>query len=661
MKILIVTTPCYGMGDFIFAAKFANQIQAWRTDAEITIATTIPESMIKIITNYKKTFNVIRIGSGSSTMKQCRKFKYLKFRNMDDTKDLVIPKFDLIFAAPTTVDMDDTVRDISNMIPYATKDNTYFVTEYNNVNAKHADFKMGVGEGRYGMLIEKRVPIPKPTCIHGDFCVAYISSSKDYVTCISKFIEMISVKYTNAIDIVLPTSIQLSESTLKRIIKGRGIRVVHKGSQQQVTHGDHMLTLRYDIFPVSHPEMMSLLKYSVRDILLTGDQSISDCLSCCPRKNIFYQFSEWKKSFAQELATHLPNKWLSSTKTSCGTLRAIHINSDSRKFVQRWSFAKLGKKKMVRILHKMPHTFKMPRRSRSISVPKSNPVNRYFDKALVINLYDKVKRWRKVNAQLKKLHIKAKRFIAIDGRAPNQKDADKKLKEFSKEFGVTFKKQVPKEGRAPAVITARETSAAASLTLGTLEILRNMVRNNTKRVLIMEDDVNFDKNFNSLFVKYLRQINTLPEYDMWYFGCGDKCGSRGISVRKNKVARYVSPYVAIEYYDKLFSAHPDDLRIECSAVQCKRLTRNITRPKKAGGTWAYAYSLRGAKKLLAYVKTYTDRDMPLPTPHIDQLVQLAIKHNTRKRDKFVIYSCDPPIIWHEGGAFRKDSDIPWEM
>ena len=68
--------------------------------------------------------------------------------------------------------------------------------------------------------------------------------------------------------------------------------------------------------------MLSLMKYSVNDILLTGDQSLTDGLSCCPNKNIWYQTVPWKYDFVQQLAEDMPNKYLKNERTSCGTVKA---------------------------------------------------------------------------------------------------------------------------------------------------------------------------------------------------------------------------------------------------------------------------------------------------------------------------------------------------
>ena len=92
------------------------------------------------------------------------------------------------------------------------------------------------------------------------------------------------------------------------------------------------------------------MDHSVKDILLTGDQSITDALSCCGSKNIFYQIAPWKITFGHELAKYLPNKYLKSVKTSCGTIKAIRYNSDYRNFIKKWDFKVLAKPKLDAII-----------------------------------------------------------------------------------------------------------------------------------------------------------------------------------------------------------------------------------------------------------------------------------------------------------------------
>ena len=88
------------------------------------------------------------------------------------------------------------------------------------------------------------------------------------------------------------------------------------------------------------------MQHSLKDILLTGDQSITDALSCCPKKNIFYQIAPWKADFAENLAKLLPNMYLRSVRTSCGTLKALSYNSNYKKFIKNWDFRTRSKQKM---------------------------------------------------------------------------------------------------------------------------------------------------------------------------------------------------------------------------------------------------------------------------------------------------------------------------
>ena len=113
------------------------------------------------------------------------------------------------------------------------------------------------------------------------------------------------------------------------------------------------LIFRGDIFPVDNGTMLNLMKYSLKDILVTGDQSITDVLSCCADKNIFYQITTWKESFGKQLGKMLPNKYLLSKKTSCGTMKAVKYNSDYREFLEKYDFRKISRDKLNGIFNLM--------------------------------------------------------------------------------------------------------------------------------------------------------------------------------------------------------------------------------------------------------------------------------------------------------------------
>ena len=63
--------------------------------------------------------------------------------------------------------------------------------------------------------------------------------------------------------------------------------------------GHSMIILRGDILPKPRPEFISLMKYSVEDILLTGDQSITDCFSSCSNKHVWYQIAPLENRFCR--------------------------------------------------------------------------------------------------------------------------------------------------------------------------------------------------------------------------------------------------------------------------------------------------------------------------------------------------------------------------
>ena len=92
------------------------------------------------------------------------------------------------------------------------------------------------------------------------------------------------------------------------------------------------------------------MKHSVEDILLTGDQSITDCLSTSPRKKVWYQIAPWKTDFADNLAKHIPDTNIGNFRTTCGSLKGLHLTKDYKPFLKEYDFRKLGRIRMDAIL-----------------------------------------------------------------------------------------------------------------------------------------------------------------------------------------------------------------------------------------------------------------------------------------------------------------------
>jgi hypothetical protein len=348
IKILILNTPCHGFGDVIFAIKLANYLRNWY-GCTVHISTTLPQAFIQMKEPEK---NIITLTGGKST--QCRRFDGLKMKKSK--------KYDLIFVAPLQSDYTINRADVKKLINYSNIFNTFFFSEYNDFASKNFDFPTGVGGKNLGLLMTKTTKTTKVATTKEPYALIYIAESITSAdTCFLSFIEMVSVKYSklhNKFEIIVPNWIveEILDKTSTIITKIKKyyptIIAIDKDKEKYIIseNGNKTLTIRGDILPVNNKDMISLMDNSVKDILLTGDQSITDCLSCCSSKNIFYQIAPWKSNFGNNLAKLLPNKYLLKKKTSCGSLQAITYNSNYKSFVNKWDFRKLAKPKLDAII-----------------------------------------------------------------------------------------------------------------------------------------------------------------------------------------------------------------------------------------------------------------------------------------------------------------------
>lgn len=373
ISILILNAPCNGFGDIIFAMKIANYLREWY-NVKITIATTNTNSFITLGENPNNLVKLISKSDKNKTNNQCRMFKNLIFEKK-------ISDHDLIFVAPVPSEKDNNYYDIQRLINYSNKFNTYFFSEYNY--GSNFDFPTGIGGGgyRYGLLFNNinSENLKRVNGINNEYAVVYISDNiVRSETCLISFFEMIAKKYSKDnknFDIIVPNwviedcieytgmwvlrqnCVYFKKLIIKLLSKYySNIDIVTKDKirknifTKETKNDNSLLTIRGDIYPLKNEEMLGLINYSVKDILLTGDQSITDALSCCPEKNIFYQIATWKESFGKDLAKNLPNKFLMKKSTSCGSLDALKYNSNYKKFVDYWDFRKLAKPKMDAVI-----------------------------------------------------------------------------------------------------------------------------------------------------------------------------------------------------------------------------------------------------------------------------------------------------------------------
>jgi hypothetical protein len=349
MKILILNAPCNGFGDLIFALKLGNYLKKWYK-ADVTIATTFEKGLLSLGADPKYVVGLV----GGKT--QCRRFSKLKLNK-------VIPKQDLIFVAPIQIDFGPNVNDVKKIIPYANRWNTFSFSEYNDDLNKNFTFNTGIGKNRDGILLTTPPKTKrKPKGLKNPYAVVYVASSLSGLTkCIMSFVEMISKKYCEKhknLDVVIPqwfVEENMDAKIRKKISKFYpNILIVQKNKDPIIIsegyYDDNILTFRCDILPVPNKLMMKLMSNSIEDILLTGDQSITDALSCCSKKNIFYQIAPWKSDLAKNLAKEMPNSNLKKISTSCGSLSAIKYKSNYGKFVKKWDFRTRSRGKLDAIV-----------------------------------------------------------------------------------------------------------------------------------------------------------------------------------------------------------------------------------------------------------------------------------------------------------------------
>ncbi len=356
LKVAVVVITSGGFGDIIFGTKFARYIKYGLTPSSkpyshnVTILTGEPSKFKKLMVD---DIDIIRLFS---------KDKDVDYEVSDLLPNLVskgeLPQFDLIFIAPHTMENPGiNYSAVENLFKNSTPFNIIFLSEYQDKLDKGFDFNTGIGEDYDGLLfndaeiapkLEKIGPIP--------YALAYVAYTP-YSFCFADFLKMIVTKYHNKyknLQVVVPehavytlvqqrTRFSTNSKELQKYIRQYYPNIVIKMKKGQtiITKGNGgKLIIRGDILPVSHPEMLSLIKYSIPDILITGDQSITDVLDCCQEKNIWYQTMDWKMDLAKALAKELPQKYLADKATTCGSLEAVRWNNTGTDFKQNHDFRK---------------------------------------------------------------------------------------------------------------------------------------------------------------------------------------------------------------------------------------------------------------------------------------------------------------------------------
>ena len=268
-------------------------------------------------------------------------------------------------------------------------------------------------------------------------------------------------------------------------------------------------------------------------------------------------------------------------------------------------------------------------------------INKFFNKVYIICLEDKTKLWNDIKKKLDKKKIKAEKFIALDGRCTSDETMQQcidKIKTF--EIILNTKIKIPSQDEDDLDVL----SPRLSLSIGTLKILKNMVKENYDYILILEPDVYFDKHLDEKFINGIKELGD-AKWDLLYLGSGSRSGLRGISVNKTEENKYFSDLAKIENME-FYVANKDDTRKPCK--KCKEYSDHLTIPYEPHGGFGIGYSLSGAKKVIKFM----EKNM---IDHHD-----VLKGDKIRTGKIKAFSFDPPILYHSSGVNREDTTIPWD-
>ena len=360
VSIGLFNVPCGGFGDIIVTKTFHDYLKEWYPSAKVSICTTGPNKYKDLGLKNTKIYHLTRKDGSTYDDGECSGYEELKMVTKKINFDImiVIPIINYVF----------DIRKFKKLIPSATVFNTFSVSEYNGEFPPYT-FPIGVGKGQLGLLFNN-FKYKQQTVIKKPYALVYIQPSPAWGVhskyCFMAYLEMICKNYHKKhrdFQVVIPAWIyetldenyqfMLDVKTIIRKYYGT-VSIINKEKEKFVLAQNEKkkgeLILRADILPQKREIFISLMKDSVRDILVTGDQSLTDIISCCKYKRVWYQIAPWKKGLAENLHIHLPNKYYRTYKTSCGTLKSIDTEIDWRTFMKEYDFRIHGKKRMDSIL-----------------------------------------------------------------------------------------------------------------------------------------------------------------------------------------------------------------------------------------------------------------------------------------------------------------------
>jgi len=355
LRIALINIPCGGFGDIIVCQTFYDYLKTWYPHHDIIICTTSIQKFKVLGIDTKKIIEISVKG-----IDECEPYNKLYFKKKHKP-------FDIMICIPI-INYKFNINHFKKFIPYANLFNTFTVSEYNGYMPPYT-FPIGIGRNQLGIFLTKQTVKPHGL-IKKPYALVYIADRSNPAgihcrLCFLSYMEMLGKKYSKVhpfFQIVVPPWIttMLSESKdfkykFNKVISRYypNVWIVNSEGKDVFFEGvGNSLIIRGDILPKPRPTFISLIKGSVEDVLLTGDQSVTDGLSCCSsKKKIWYQIAPWKQDLATELSKAIPDKNIINFRTSCGSLKGIHKENDYSSLIQTYDFRKLGKKRMDAILN----------------------------------------------------------------------------------------------------------------------------------------------------------------------------------------------------------------------------------------------------------------------------------------------------------------------
>lgn len=356
VRIGLINIPCGGFGDIIVTKNFYDYLQEWYPQNQVIICTTTIHKFKSLGINTSKFIEIKVKGN-----EECESYDKLYFSKQ--------PKpFDIIICVPI-INEQFNMNQFKKLIPYANLFNTFTMSEYNGLYGPYT-FPIGLGDNQLGLFLTKH-KIKPHNLLNNPYALVYIADRSNQAgihcrLCFLTFLDMICKKYSKQnklFQIVVPPWIveMLHESVnfkykFRNCVKQyySNVWVVNNDASKDIFFQGkgNILVIRGDILPQPRETFISLIKYSVEDVLLTGDQSITDAFSCCStKKKIWYQIAPWKQDFAHEMALLIPNHNFETFRSSCGTIKNLHTTYDYHNILKQYDFRKLGKCRMNQLLN----------------------------------------------------------------------------------------------------------------------------------------------------------------------------------------------------------------------------------------------------------------------------------------------------------------------